>query len=165
MSSRRIIGFPRVFSSGMLGNNQPYIVLELLGLSIKEILKKNKRHFTVPCVVTIGLRMLDLLEKFHEEGFIHCDLKPDNIMIGNYIEDPKAMNQLYLIDFGISQRYLDEKGEHIPMNTKVPFKGNVIFSSKHAFQNLTLSRRDDIISMVYFLIFCINSNQSWIDTQ
>jgi hypothetical protein len=39
MSSREIIGFPKVFGSGMLGNNQPYIVLELLGLSVKDILK------------------------------------------------------------------------------------------------------------------------------
>ena len=165
MSSREIIGFPKVFGSGMLGNNQPYIVLELLGLSVKDILKQNKRHFTVPCVVTIGLQMLDLLEKFHEQGFVHCDLKPGNIMIGDYTKDPKAMNQLYLIDFGLSQRYLDDKGKHIPMSTKVPFKGNLIYSSKHAFQNLTLSRRDDIISLAYFLIFRINSNQSWIDYQ
>ena len=102
MSSKGIIGFPKIFSSGMLGENQYYIVLEQLGLSIKDILKKNKRHFTIKCVMAMGIQLLDLLEKFHGEGFIHCDLKPDNIMIGNYIKDPKAMNQLYLIDFGIS---------------------------------------------------------------
>jgi serine/threonine protein kinase len=86
----------------MLGENQHYIVLELLGLSIKDILKKNKRHFSIKCVMTMGLQLLDLLEKFHGEGFIHCDLKPENIMIGNYLKDPKTINQLYLIDFGLS---------------------------------------------------------------
>jgi RIO-like serine/threonine protein kinase len=55
-----------------------------------------------------------LLEKFHDEGYIHCDLKPDNIMIGDYIKDPKLMNKIYLIDFGISQRYVDSQGNHLP---------------------------------------------------
>ena len=28
---------------------------------------------------------------------------------------------------------------------------------------MTLSRRDDFISLVYFLIFCVNSKLDWID--
>lgn len=79
-------------------------------------------------------------------------------MIGNYTKDPKLMNKLYLIDFGISQSFLTPQGQHIPFKKNVPFKGNVIFSSKNAFDQLTLSRRDDIISLMYFLIFCVNSN-------
>ena len=47
----------------------------------------------------------------------------------------------------------------------MPFKGNVIFSSKNAFAQISLSRRDDIISLVYLLIFCINSKQKWIDNE
>ena len=117
MSNLGIKGFPKVFSSGILSENQHYIVLELLGLSIKDILKKNKRRFSIKCVMAMGIQLLDLLEKFHGEGFIHCDFKPENIMIGNYVKDPKAMNQLYLIDFGISERYIDCNGNHIPMKT------------------------------------------------
>lgn len=163
MSKTGAKGFPKILSSGTVNNEQPYIVLERLGLSIKDILKRNKKHFSLKCAITIGLQMVNLLEKLHDEGFIHCDLKPDNIMIGNYIKDPKSMNQLHLIDFGISQRYVDEDGKHHPMLQKVPFKGNVIFSSKNAFAQITLSRRDDIISLIYMLIFCINSKQAWID--
>jgi hypothetical protein len=50
-----------------------------------------------------------------------------------------------LIDYGISQRYLDELGNHLPFKTGVPFKGNVVFSSKNALAEVSLSRRDDII--------------------
>ena len=34
-------------------------------------------------------------------------------MIGDYLKDPKLMNKIYLIDFGISQRYLDNNNNHI----------------------------------------------------
>jgi len=46
--------------------------------------------------------MIDLLESLHSLGYIHCDIKPDNIMIGDYMKERKLMNKLYLIDFGIS---------------------------------------------------------------
>jgi serine/threonine protein kinase len=101
LSDRGLSGFPKVYDSGCF-QNQPYIVSERLGLSIKDILKRNRKHFSVKCIMTIGLQLVDLLEKLHEVGYIHCDLKPDNVMVGNYILDPKAMNELYLIDFGIS---------------------------------------------------------------
>ena len=35
-------------------------------------------------------------------------------MIGDYVRDPKMMNKIYLIDFGISQKYLDSSGKHLP---------------------------------------------------
>ena len=132
-------------------------------MSIKDLMKIRKKHFTSKCIVTLGIHVLNLIERIHSIGYIHCDIKPDNIMIGDHEWDPKERNKIYLIDFGISIRYLNENGEHLPMKKKVPFKGNIIFSSKHAFEEISLSRRDDIISLLYFLIFCINSDVTWID--
>jgi len=43
-------------------------------------------------VVAIGISMLGLLEKLHDKGYIHCDIKPDNTMIGDFKIDIKAMN-------------------------------------------------------------------------
>ena len=54
-------------------------------------------------------------------------------MIGDYTKDNKLVNRIYLIDFGISSKYLNEDGTHIKFERDVPFKGNVIFSSKNAF--------------------------------
>jgi serine/threonine protein kinase len=101
LSDLQLKGFPKVISSGEV-QGQPYIVLEKLGLSIKDILKRNKRHFSIKCIISMAIQLIDLLRDLHEQGYIHCDLKPDNIMIGDYTKDPKTMNKLYLIDFGIS---------------------------------------------------------------
>ena len=55
MSDLGLKGFPNVFSAGMVSQNQPYIVMELLGLSLKDILKRSKKHFSTKCVMTIGM--------------------------------------------------------------------------------------------------------------
>ena len=49
-----------------------------------------------------AIQLLVSLHFMKENNIIHCDLKPDNIMIGDYVRDAKMMNQIYLIDFGIS---------------------------------------------------------------
>lgn len=156
-------GFPIVYDSGVY-TNQPYIIQNKLGLNLNDLLKRNKKHFSLKCVVSIGISLLGLLEKLHGFGYIHCDIKPDNIMIGNYKEDMKNMNQIYLIDFGISSKYMDDDGNHIKLEEDVKFKGNIVFSSKNAFIGKTLSRRDDIISLMYLMIYLIDSKLRWLDS-
>lgn len=55
-------------------------------------MKRNKKHFSIKTVLTIGACLVDLLKKFHDEGYVHCDLKPDNVMIGNYKKELHEMN-------------------------------------------------------------------------
>lgn len=75
------------------------------------------------------------------------------------------MNQLYLIDYGICVPFRDSEGQHIKFEENVAFRGNVIFSSKNALMEYSLSRRDDIISMCYMLAFFLNTNFRWIEMQ
>ena len=155
-------GFPTIYGKGML-DELPFIIIQQLGLTINDLIRRNKQHFGTKTVVSIGIALLDLIERMHDKGYIHCDVKPDNIMIGDYKNELKEMNQLYLIDFGISMTYLDEQGHHKPLEIDVPFKGNAIFSSKNAFARITLSRRDDIISIMYILVYLIDTELTWID--
>lgn len=82
-------------------------------------------------------------------------MKPDNICIGKY-NDAEELHQLKLIDFGLATPYLqtNDHGEkvHIKKTFKT-FQGNLAFSSKNAFNEVTLSRRDDLLSLVYMLIY------------
>lgn len=78
-----IKGFPTVYDSGTY-QNQPYIIQKKLGLNLNELLKRARRHFSLKCIVSIGTSLFDLLEIMHDKGYVHCDIKPDNIMIGNY---------------------------------------------------------------------------------
>jgi len=69
-------------------------------------------------------------------GYIHMDIKPDNILIGT--DNMKSLDSslFYLIDFGISKKYIDEEGNHIKWRNNVPFSGNVLFAGKNCFNNV-----------------------------
>ena len=92
----------------------------------------------------------------HEVGYVYNDLKTDNILVGNY-RCSDSLHQLKLIDFGLATAYLTtEKGTgkkiHIEQGKKY-FQGNLAFSSFNAFNNKVLSRKDDLISLVYLLVY------------
>ena len=60
-----------------------------------------------------------------------------------------------MVDFGIVSRYLDDNGRHIKQESTDIFKGSMIYASKHLFSFQKSSRRDDLISLVYCLIFTL----------
>ena len=98
-------------------------------------------------------------------GYIYNDLKPDNICVGDFeiSENEKLednLSKIKIIDFGLATPYLKtiinkdgvEEIIHIKKERK-HFQGNFAFSSKNAFREITLSRRDDLISLAYLLVY------------
>ena len=65
------------------------------------------------------LFQIERLRVLHELNYLHNDVKPDNILIGH--TDPE---QIYLIDFGISTRYLDTHGTHVEKVDTRRFRGS-----------------------------------------
>ena len=129
-----LTGFTKYISSGITQNNMAYIVMVKNGPNLKNLIRKCKsRRFSIKTTLQIGIQMIERLESLHFYGYLHLDLKPDNILLSSGDRsDPKA-STLVLIDFGLSKRYLDEKGEHIEDNP-APFVGNVLFASKNTLQ-------------------------------
>ena len=93
-------------------------------------------------------QLIDLLKTLHATGFIHRDIKPDNIMVG--CRQPSI---IYLVDFGISKVYRDKKRSHISKMNDMGFVGTRLFASPNAHFMITQSRRDDLISLGYTLIY------------
>lgn len=115
-------------------------------------------------------------------GYVFNDLKPDNILVGNEpfldsIVEPQAdadensnsnkdrhLYKISMIDFGLVSKYKRRSGEHIKEGIYGKFKGSIIFASKHLFNFQMSSRRDDLIALVYVMIYMLDQKQlSFID--
>ena len=74
---------------------------------------------------------------------------------------------LTLIDFGFATKYVEheidaegnKKLAHKPKDVVAVFRGNMLFSSVNQLKFKTTSRRDDLISLCYMLIFLLNGGE------
>src|ERR1700728_2184206 len=89
---------------------------------------------------------------------IHRDLKPDNILIG--LDSHKQT--IHIIDFGLAKLYRDPQTHiHIPHRDSFPMIGTTRFASINAHLGIELSRRDDIESLAYILIYFMHGSLPW----
>jgi hypothetical protein len=63
-----------------------------------------------------------------------------------------------LIDFGSSQECFNPDGTHKKDKRDHSHTGNLLFSSSNICKGSSLSRRDDIESIIYMLIHLLDSN-------
>ena len=69
---------------------------------------------------------------------------------------------LYLIDYGLSKRYIDSKtGEHVIYKNNHKLNGTARYASIHALEGYELSRRDDLESLCYVLIYLLKGSLPW----
>ena len=87
-------------------------------------------------------------------NFVHNDIKLENILVGH-----TDMDLLYLIDFGLATRFKDDNRSHISKKQLNKFNGNFLFASLNSCRGYNKSRRDDIESAFYVLIYLINYQQ------
>jgi len=52
----------------------------ILGITLEDLALRADK-LSQQFVIFILAKLLRSLEQFHEQGFIHCDLKPSNIML------------------------------------------------------------------------------------
>lgn len=98
--------------------------------------------------VDTGVASLKILEKFHELGYVHGDIKPDNLILP---ENSSNVSKVHLIDFGQCRKYRDSGGKHLP-NKLSQLYHNPWFASHNECLGSSISRRDDVISLIYTLI-------------
>lgn len=101
------------------------------------------------------------MRELHKAGYVHNDLKLENILIGH-----KDAEKLYLIDFGLAQSYIDEEGKHLEKQYVRKFSGNFLFASLNSCRGNNKSRRDDMESVMYIMIYLLNDNYlPWCDIE
>ena len=88
---------------------------------------------------------------------MHRDVKPENFLIGL---GPKT-SIIHIIDFGISQPYLDDKKNHIPCKENKNLIGTARYCSCNTHLGLQQSRRDDLEGVIYLLMYFLRGSLPW----
>ena len=149
-------GIPEVKS---FGKTKKYNILvePLLGKSLFDIFAENHKTMSLSDVCLIGKQAIDRIQWVHSKNIVHRDIKPDNFLIGR--NDP---NVLYLIDFGLSKKFRSTTtGKHIRFGFTGKLTGTVRFASANALRGGEQSRRDDIESIGYMLIYFLKKRLPW----
>jgi serine/threonine protein kinase len=148
---------PSLYASGTEGQFN-YLVMELLEQNLEELLASYGKTLLLPVVIHLGLQMLNIIEAIHLKGILHRDIKPANFLLKTNAQN---ISELYLIDFGLSTSFLDEKNKHIQMKTNERLIGTPRYMSVNTQQNITPSRRDDLESLGYILIYLHKGELPW----
>ena len=151
-------GIPITYLYKNIGG-ESIIVMDLLGPNLEDILQDTKtKKFTLKtCLMTLK-QIIERLKIIHKEGIIHRDLKPENLLVTKNIRD----GLIYLIDYGLSKKYKDAKNDlHIPFKNERPLTGTLRYISINTHKGFEQSRRDDIESALYIIIYFLNGKLNW----
>ena len=141
-------GIPEIKSFGIYGRYK-VLVQTLLGNSLEKEFQLRKNKFSLKDICMVAIQLIDRLEYIHSKYIIHRDIKTDNILI-----DEETKKIIYLIDFGLAKKYRSARtGRHIKFTIPRRLTGTARYASTNALRGTEQSRRDDLESLGYVLIY------------
>lgn len=148
-------GFPKIHDI-IETTDHSMMVMEYLGPSLGHLFAVCKKRFSLKSVLMIFDQLISRLEYVHSKGYVYRDIKPGNFVLPNDIGEGKV----YMIDFGLAKKYINDENYHIPYE-KQNFAGTAQFAPLNAHLNKTQSRRDDLESLGYMMIYFLRGTLPW----
>lgn len=163
-SDHSIVGLPSIHCFCQKGDYN-FLIVEQLGYNLEQLLllhKKNKNcdHFSLKTLMQIADQTLTRIEFLHSKRILHRDLKPENFLVGL---GNKKKHTIYMIDFGLSKKYITKSGSHIEYLEGKQLLGTARYASVYTHLGIEQSRRDDLESLAYILIYLGTGTLKWLN--
>ncbi|KAF7416197.1 hypothetical protein PC9H_002461 [Pleurotus ostreatus] len=151
-------GVPWIMWSGRKGDYN-VMVIDLLGPSLEDLFKMCNRHFSLKTVLLLADQLISRIAFIHSRDLVHRDIKPANFVMGT----AKSAHLVNVIDFGLAKKFRDPRtGAHIPYHQdSIHGVGTSLFASINTHMGIDCSRRDDLESLSYMLIYFLRGTLPW----
>ena len=150
-------GIPTMHWFGIAGEYNA-MVMELLGQNLEDLFNYCGKNFTLKTILLITIQLIERIKHVHDNNYVHRDIKPENFLIG---KDSTAKT-IYILDFGLAKRYRDEHTHiHIPLKENRNLTGTARYASCNAHNGLEQSRRDDMESIAYVILYFFKGKLPW----
>jgi serine/threonine protein kinase len=155
-----------------------YLIIQLLGHNLKQLFELSFYNFIPLATFNIILKIIDIIKNLHDNKLIYRNIHPSHFLyerkittdlIPTILDKHKTLNietsnELYCIDYSLAKFYIDKNtNEHIEFKDNENEIGNVDFASVWSLLGNRQSRRDDLESIFYLLIYFLRGKLPWED--
>lgn len=128
-----------------------YLIIELYNYNLityKNNIYNDKKLGNVVAsdITNLTIKLINILKDIHQKGILHRDIKPENICFKN--------NEPYIIDFGMAKTFINNN-KHIDEKKINSIIGTPNYVSINVINMIEPSRRDDLESLIYIMIFLL----------
>ena len=140
-----------------------FYTMPLYEMNLTQYLSRLRGAKKIEKIIQVTNQLVNIFKHIHCAKRTFNDLKLENIMV-NTKGDLHAEPEVFLIDFGFSRKFQQKDGQnHIEESKTVNvFLGNMLFASDRQMNFLETSRKDDLVSLFYLLIYMLNAQSLWV---
>ena len=150
-------GIPTMHWFGIAGEYNA-MVMELLGQNLEDLFSYCTKNFTLKTILMIIIQLIERIKHIHDNNYVHRDIKPENFLVGK----ESTSKTIYILDFGLAKRFRDEHTHiHIPLKENRNLTGTARYASCNAHNGLEQSRRDDLESLAYVILYFFKGKLPW----
>ena len=102
---------------------------------------------------SIFIEVIKTLKLLHKCGYLHLDIKHENIMFSNESKD-----KIKLIDFGLTEAVFDRNGIRQKLDIKSPIEGSPLYMSIAQHKGQIRDYMDDLQAIAWTLLDLYNSD-------